>query len=998
MLKTMLFALMLGAVCGAMGAAAEAGADAREIVQASGARTGLCVVVGCGQPGSAELCADLAEATGMLVHGLALDDAGLERARAAIGKRGVAGRATVERWTGKGLPFLNDLARLVVVEGPVPPEAGIARAELLRILAPAGALCSREGGKWQASVKPRPSEMDEWAQPHHGADGNMVSDDKVLRFPLGLRWLDGVASGRGGFAACAGTRAVVLAGGRLFTVSLDDRGSAALDDPSAYLLARDAFCGMPLWKFDCETTWSKVALDWRNVCPIVATGKHVYTLRKDALVMLDAATGRVEAECATKHPVRRLVLEDGCLIAACWEKLDASRAADGFENDNIRAVWWPGGGVSLEAFDAGTAKPRWSLPLGVLTLLARDKTAYVLASQGNPPTERAVVALDLATGKEKWRVPHAVFGDEPDLALVVAGPDCVAVAKTKNKNALATFVLDAADGKIRFKLPNSVARCIVGGQLWCHDGRYDLKTGRKEPGQGVGATYAGSNIVGGCVPPIVVGGKYVTGSRGCAYLELPEAPGKSATTLTYRGARGACIQGMIPANGMFYTAQNNCACNAGQVPGFVAAGPADEPPDAEAFARARPVEKGPAFGHSGPGGEGDWPTYRQNAERSGGSGAAMPARLKVLWKTSCAKRGEGPFADAWDARIGRPQPLTAPVVAAGKVVVAGVHAGELKALDPATGATLWTALLGSRIDTPPTFYKGLLLAGCGDGWVYALRAADGALAYRVRIAPEERRMVAYGQVESVWPAAGAVLVYDGVAYASAGRSTQTDGGIALVAFKPESGETLWAKPMGAGQSFLNDVLSVQDNELVWHWMRLDLKTGAPLAPTQRYVQSFGMLDASWCSGFSKRSGRGFVLGKACANMMTWNDRLVVSAGYAVAREKVALAKPDPKAAAKHPDAFKKEELAWSVNLEPETAWARVHAMAQSDNAVYFAGSVYRYGTTDIGAFLWMKSTKDGASLQPPVKLDAPPGFDGLALAGGRLYLSLQDGSLVCLGE
>ncbi len=70
------------------------------------------------------------------------------------------------------------------------------------------------------------------------------------------------------------------------------------------------------------------------------------------------------------------------------------------------------------------------------------------------------------------------------------------------------------------------------------------------------------------------------------------------------------------------------------------------------------------------------------------------------------------------------------------------------------------------------------------------------MAYRLRVAPRERRMVAHGLVESVWPAAGAVLVHEGIAYATAGRSTEADGGIALVAFRPETGETVWAKGLG----------------------------------------------------------------------------------------------------------------------------------------------------------------------------------------------------------
>jgi outer membrane protein assembly factor BamB len=52
------------------------------------------------------------------------------------------------------------------------------------------------------------------------------------------------------------------------------------------------------------------------------------------------------------------------------------------------------------------------------------------------------------------------------------------------------------------------------------------------------------------------------------------------------------------------------------------------------------------------------------------------------------------------------------------------------------------------VDSPPTIYKGLALFGSADGYFYCLRLADGALVWRFRAAPLDRRTVAFGQVES----------------------------------------------------------------------------------------------------------------------------------------------------------------------------------------------------------------------------------------------------------
>ncbi|MDD4889919.1 MAG: PQQ-binding-like beta-propeller repeat protein, partial [Phycisphaerae bacterium] len=806
-----------------------------------------------------------------------------------------------------------------------------------------------------------------------------------------------------GFGECASCRAVVLAGGRCFTVNIDDIANMQANRRDAYLIARDAYSGLPLWKLNLEATYGKVELDWRNVWPIVATDRRVYTTRRNELIVIAAATGKVEAVCQTKFQPRRLLLLDGSLVAGCWEKTELSKDKDGFENDGIRSVWWPGGEGTVEAFDEA-GKSKWSQPLTPLTMAAGDGMLYVLTHKGNPPTERQLVGLELATGKEKWRLPNTTFGEEADTCLNFAGPGCAVVSKSKAKPNREAFVLEAADGKVRFTIPKSTARSIVGRELWCDTGRYDLATGKKLPGPGIGNTYAGSNVVGGCVPPVVVGERMVTASRGGGYVQYGDDPTKPPAKLSFGAARGACLQGMVPANGMFYTAQNNCGCFAAQVGGFIASGPAPAPPTPEEFATTRPVEKGPAFGATGPAASADdWPMYRQNVERSAGVATSMPDTLKVLWKVPCAAAGDAlpfGFAEAWASRIGSPQPLTAPIVAAGMVIVAGFHSGQVIALKPDTGAAIWKASLASRIDSPPTYHKGLLLVGCHDGWAYALRATDGQLAYRVRIAPAERRMVDHGVVESLWPATGAVLVYDGLAYATAGRSTQASGGIAMVAFKPDTGETVWTRLLGSKQMGLVDVVSVRDGELAWHTLRMDPKTGADLPPAQKFYSLGSMIDGSWSAGFGRRSGGGLMLGRICSSMMAWNGQVIAMPGAAVARAKADIPKPPPTAGPKHPDPFKPEDFLWRTQLEPHIEWAHIIATAVTGNTAFYAGEIHNgwQGGKYDGSRLWIKSAVDGKTRQPEIKLDCSPCYDGLAVGGERVYLALQDGTLMCLGR
>jgi hypothetical protein len=93
----------------------------------------------------------------------------------------------------------------------------------------------------------------------------------------------------------------------------------------------------------------------------------------------------------------------------------------------------------------------------------------------------------------------------------------------------------------------------------------------------------------------------------------------------------------------------------------------------------------------------------------------------------------------------------------------------------------------------------------------------------------------------------------------------------------------------------------------------------------------------------------------------------------------------------------------------DTAWAtpmpmRVGAMTLAADRLYLAGVPDAVDAKDYwaaiegrkGAELWTLSAADGRKLHE-LKLDSPPVFDGMAAAGGRLYLSTQGGKVLCLG-
>ena len=91
----------------------------------------------------------------------------------------------------------------------------------------------------------------------------------------------------------------------------------------------------------------------------------------------------------------------------------------------------------------------------------------------------------------------------------------------------------------------------------------------------------------------------------------------------------------------------------------------------------------------------------------------MPSRnIKSLWKRDLGQK------------------LSAPIAVGNRVYVSAVDAHTVYALDRESGKVIWSFIADGRIDTPPTYYKGMLLFGTRNGYAYCLRARDGALSWR----------------------------------------------------------------------------------------------------------------------------------------------------------------------------------------------------------------------------------------------------------------------------
>ena len=814
------FALTLAIAAPVLGGETAPGpevAQARQILEATGITGGLVVHVGCGD---GKLTAALGASDGFLVQGLDADAANVAKARAHIRTLGRYGRVAVDRLTGKRLPFIDNLANLVVasVKGQVSSE------EIARVLAPRGRALISSGSSldtrhltlatrspaglsgWALFTKPVPQEIDEWTHYLHSPSNNPVANDTVVAPPRRLQWVGSPRYARH-HDRMSSVSAVVTAGGRVFTIFDEASRISVLVAPQWRLIARDAFNGTILWKRPIATWHTHLqglksgpaSLPRRLVAvgdPSTGSGRgRIYvTLGIEApLSALDAMTGKTLRTYDDTKPTREVLVSDGILFLVVGSPAAPLKPVQGRPKSK---GWWDEGPRRLMAVRADTGETLWSADKWVVPLTLAVEGQRVLFYDG-----QSVVCLGAQDGKQQWRskplprgksfpshyAPTLVVHD--GVVIFAGGETAAAKARTWYTEGEDTMTaLSAKTGEVLwngYHPPSGYASpedvFIADGMVW---------TGESTSGRAVGV-FTGRDLRTGEVksefPPDVDTywfhhrchrGKatvnYLLTSRaGIEFIDF-----RKKHWITNHWVRGACLYGIMPANGLIYAPQHPCACYLeSKLSGFNALAGGKRLQVPGSGLRAERLERGPAFA-AGPEPvtrnlePSDWPTYRHHASRSGRTKTAVPATLKTAWATPIGGR------------------LSSLVAAEGKVFVASIDDHSVHAIDAASGKEAWSYTAGGRVDSPPTIHQGRVLFGSADGWVYCLRASDGALAWRFRAAPTDERAPSFEQLESVWPVHGSVLVRDGVVWAVAGRSMFLDGGLRLCRLDPASGKLI----------------------------------------------------------------------------------------------------------------------------------------------------------------------------------------------------------------
>jgi len=731
--------------------------------------------------------------------------------------------------------------------------------------------------------------------------------------------------------------------------------------------------------------------------------------RERRLMVVDAATGSVIWSKTQRVAPLSLAARDGRVYFHDGEQVVCLDGTSG------RQVW------------ASDPIPRWK-PMHVLfgprLVVYEDVVLFAGGEKMTPLAggKDTMTSLSADTGKTLWTAPHPPSGYASPEDLLVAG-GLVWSAATTNRRDPATFTgRDPRTGEVKVEFPRDDGDHMSHHR--CHSAR---------------AT-----------------DQYLLTSRtGIEFVDF-----RQQHWTNHYWVRGSCNYGIMPCNGLIYAPPHSCACFLlAKLNGLNALASKRQSSEVRGQKLER-LQKGPAFGavsdqHSAVR-EDDWPTYRHDGARSGMTKTTVPTSLQRQWQTSVDGQLTPPvIADgrvfvasidshtvhAIDAETGQHAwsftaggRVDSPPTAYRQRVLFGSHDGWVYCLRADNGVLVW------RYRAAPVDQKMMANEQLESVW-----PVHGSVLVRDDV---------------VFCVAGRAMWLDGglrMVRLDADTGRQLSETV-LDDCDPETGKNLqdglrWPNLPVA----LPDVLSCDGRHVYMRSQPFDLEGNrCGIVTPRNYTEQTGdtahlfsptgFLDDSWWHRTYWMFGRSYISAAGgwhlasyqapAGRILSVDDSSVYGFGRAPLRfsgtphtyhlfacsKEPKLINPNPNRPPRRQGTSVYGKVIptrltyhWSVGLP-----VLVRAMLVADQTLFVAGppmiteetDVYNlYGDPEIqakmaehaaafegrkGAVLMASSKVDGKRVAA-YRLDSAPVFDGMAAAGGRLYISTVDGKLLCLG-
>ena len=599
---------------------------------------------------------------------------------------------------------------------------------------------------------------------------------------------------------------------------------------------------------------------------------------------------------------------------------------------------------------------------------------------------------------------------------------------------------------------------VAGGLVWTSDlvgakdpgfteGR-DLHTGKVVRTRPADPTQFATGMHHRCYRNKATQKYLILGRDGTAFVDIATGKGEQNAWV-----RGACQYGVMPCNGLLYAPAHSCACNIEiKLDSFLALAPRGGDPICPVADDAR-LDKGEAYGKtdrtqaSRPGDDPTWPTYRHDAARSGKAGCAVPDGLGEAWSVRLsAGRITSPVAAdgkvfvaclherrvvALDAATGKQVwsftaggPIDSPPTIHDGLVIFGCADGRIYCLRADDGKRAWTYLaapLDRRVVACGRLESAWPVSGSVlvlDGVVYAVAGRSTYLDSGMVLCgldPHTGGQVVRRPIEK--HGLPDVLAGKGESIFLRGMKLDKDGTLAAAPPAPH----LFSPAGFLDGSWWHRTYWLFGTKIGSRW------GGWPGAGNQSPAGRLLVADGTEFYGFGRmnqynRNGAHPGMGQTRYRLYACTTKRPEVKAPAAAVKAPALPGVKAKPKARKPKPKRrgpaKPEVLWSVPAEIEA-----RGMVLAEKTLYVAGPpdfLGRVDEADKGYPYFIKATEQDLANQQraltgqagarvlaisaetgekiaEAKLPAPPVFDGMIAAHGRLYVCTMDGRVACLG-
>ncbi|MEK7754258.1 MAG: PQQ-binding-like beta-propeller repeat protein, partial [Acidobacteriota bacterium] len=195
----------------------------------------------------------------------------------------------------------------------------------------------------------------------------------------------------------------------------------------------------------------------------------------------------------------------------------------------------------------------------------------------------------------------------------------------------------------------------------------------------------------------------------------------------------------------------------------------------------------------------DWPMWRHDAGRTAFSPEELPAQLHPHWIRQYSQR-EPVWDDALNQDLMPLDRVFEPIVLGDTLYMGFNDRDKVVALDMRTGEQKWAFYADGPVRLPLAGGRNRLYFTSDDGYLYCLAADTGALRWKFRGGPADRKILGNKRLISSWPARGGVVLYGDAVYFAA--SIWPFMGTFVYALDAESGSVIWRNE-GTGAEYQN---------------------------------------------------------------------------------------------------------------------------------------------------------------------------------------------------